>query len=144
MDRLTKDNRSKNMSHIHGTETSLEIIVRKKLFKEGFRYRKNVKELPGKPDIVLKKYKTVIFINGCFWHRHKNCKYATIPKTNTDFWKKKLERNAENDKKHIKELRKMGYHVIIIWGCRIKKDFNKEMNRVCRLLTKNGEIENDS
>ena len=133
-DRITKEQRSINMSHVHGTETSLEIKVRKELFSKGFRYRKNDRKLPGKPDIVLKKCNSVIFINGCFWHHHKNCKYATIPKSNNDFWINKLEKNMKNDRKHSRELRKMGYHVITIWECRLKKDFDKEMRRVTNLL----------
>jgi len=133
-DRISKEQRSQNMSHIHGTDTSLEILVRKELFKRGFRFRKNVKRLPGKPDLFLKKYNTAIFVNGCYWHRHKNCKYASVPKTNTEFWNKKFERNMVNDKKVIRELRKMGYHVITIWECRLKKDFDKEMARVTHLL----------
>lgn len=134
MDRITKEQRSLNMSHIHGTDTSLELLVRKDLFKKGFRFRKNVKKLPGKPDLVLKKYNAAIFVNGCYWHRHKNCKYASVPKTNVEFWNRKFERNVINDKKVIRELRKMGYHVITIWECRLKNDFDKEMRRVSNLL----------
>ena len=100
MDKLTKEQRSINMSHIRGKNTSLEITVRKRLFADGFRYRINVPDLPGKPDIVLPKYRTVIFVNGCFWHRH-NCKRATIPKTNTDYWEYiKLDRDKSTFKSH--------------------------------------------
>ena len=106
------------------------------MFGHGFRFRKNDKKLPGKPDVVLKKYKTVIFINGCFWHHHKNCKLAYIPKTNTDFWVNKFAKNIMNDKRHSRELRKMGYHVITVWECLLQKDFKREMNRVIRLLNK--------
>jgi len=133
-DTKTKQQRSENMSHIHGTDTSIEISVRKYLFRKGFRYRKNVNKLPGNPDMYLKKYNTAIFVNGCFWHHHNNCKYARIPKTNIDYWTKKIERNAVNDRRNIKKLRENGMHVITIWECRLKKDFNKEMNRVIRLL----------
>lgn len=122
------------MSHIRGANTTIEILVRKYLFGNGFRFRKNDKKLPGKPDVVLQKYKTVIFINGCFWHHHKNCKLAYIPKTNTDFWMNKFERNIRNDKKHSLELRKMGYHVITIWECKLRENFEREMSRVIRLL----------
>lgn len=135
-DRISKEQRSLNMSHIRGTETSLEIMVRKNLFKNGYRFRKNVKHLPGKPDIVLHKYNSVIFVNGCFWHHHSNCKLAYIPKSNTDFWMNKFERNMKNDRKHTRELRKMGYHVITIWECRLKKNFDGEMKRVTGLLSK--------
>ena len=133
-DRVSKEQRSLNMSHIHGADTSLEIRVRKDLFKRGFRFRKNVKKLPGKPDLFLKKYNTAIFVNGCYWHRHKNCKYASVPKTNVEFWNSKFDRNVVNDKRVIRELRKKGYHVITIWECKLKKDFDKEMRRVSNLL----------
>jgi DNA mismatch endonuclease (patch repair protein) len=129
-DRITTKQRSLNMSHIRGTDTSIEIMVRRYLFSQGLRYRKNDKRLPGKPDIVLKKYRTAIFVNGCFWHHHKNCKLAYIPKSNTEYWVKKFERNIANDKQHIKELREANYHVITIWECRLQNNFEKEMNRV--------------
>ena len=109
------------MSKISGKETKPEILVRKYLFAKGFRYRKNVKTLPGKPDIVLPKYKTVIFVNGCFWHMHENCKSSSIPINNHDFWKEKLERNVERDKKNYKDLKAMGIKVVVIWECEIKK-----------------------
>lgn len=133
-DTISKEQRSEIMSRVHGTDTSLELKVRKDLFAHGFRYRKNTKKLPGKPDLYLKKYNTVIFVNGCFWHHHKSCKLARIPKSNTDFWISKFERNVENDQKHTRALRKMGYHVITIWECKLKKDFDKEMKRVSNLL----------
>ena len=123
-----------NMSHIHGKETKPEIMVRHYLHSMGFRFRKNRNDLPGKPDIYLGKYHTVIFVNGCFWHHHKNCRYASSPKSNTDYWNKKLERNIKNDRKHVRELRKMGYHVITVWECKLKKNFESEMNRVIKLL----------
>lgn len=124
MDNLSKKDRSLNMSHIKSKNTSLEILVRKKLFADGFRYKINDSSLPGKPDIVLPKYHTVIFVNGCFWHRH-NCKLATIPKTNTEFWKKKFKKNEENDEKNYRLLRNYGWHVIVVWECEIKEDVDK-------------------
>ena len=130
MDRISKKQRSINMSHIHGTETTLEVKVRKYLFSYGFRYRKNDKKLPGKPDIVLKKYNAVIFINGCFWHHHENCKYAYIPKTNTVFWKNKFEKNMINDKKNSEKLTNMGFQVLTVWECKLKENFYEEMNMV--------------
>ena len=128
MDNLTHDQRSKNMSHIKSKNTSLEILVRKRLFSDGFRYRINVSKLPGKPDIVLPKYHTVIFVNGCFWHRH-NCKKATIPKTNTDFWTTKFERNVKNDELNYSLLRNLGWHVIVVWECELKKKCREETFR---------------
>lgn len=124
MDTMTKEQRHRNMSHIKSKNTSLEILVRKRLFHDGFRYRINVSTLPGKPDIVLPKYHTVIFVNGCFWHRH-NCKLATMPKTHTDFWKRKFEQNVKNDLANHKKLRNLGWHVIILWECEIKEDFEQ-------------------
>ena len=122
------------MSRIRGTDTSIEVLVRKYLFSKGFRYRKNVSTLPGKPDIVLSKYKTVIFVHGCFWHRHEGCKYATTPSSNSDYWQTKFSRNIENDKKHVQELESLGWKVIIIWECEIKKTFDETMDRVIREL----------
>ena len=142
MDRVSKEQRSINMSHIRGKETSLEIQVRKHLYAQGYRYRKNKKGMPGKPDLFIKKCNSVIFVNGCFWHHHNNCKLAYIPKTNADFWNSKFERNMRNDRKHSKQLRKMGYHVITIWECRLKNNFDKEMKRVTRLLNSYIEKEN--
>lgn len=124
MDTMTKEQRHRNMSHIKSKNTSLEILVRKRLFHDGFRYRINVSDLPEKPDIVLPKYHTVIFVNGCFWHRH-NCKLATMPKTHTDFWKRKFEQNVKNDLANHKKLRNLGWHVIILWECEIKEDFEQ-------------------
>ena len=95
MDRLTKEQRHRNMAAIRGRDTKPEILVRKFLFSRGFRYRLNHPRLPGHPDLVLRKYRTVIFVNGCFWHGHENCKYFRLPKTNIDFWQKKIERNKE-------------------------------------------------
>lgn len=116
----SKEARSKNMSAIKSKNTKPEIIVRKYLFSQGFRYRVNVGKLPGKPDIVLSKYKTVIFINGCFWHLHQNCKYFVYPKQNADFWKNKILGNVERDKRNYNILMAEGWKVIIIWECQLK------------------------
>ena len=114
--------RSYNMSHIKSKDTKPEVTVRKYLFSLGFRYRKNDSRLPGKPDIVLPKYKTVIFVNGCFWHMHEGCKYFVWPKTNAEFWKEKINRNVERDKMNYKKLTEMGWNVLIVWECELKKD----------------------
>ncbi len=129
-DRITKQQRSANMRAIKGKDTSLEIQVRKYLYHHGFRYRKNVKELPGKPDIVLDKYHTVIFVNGCFWHHHYNCKLAVMPKSRTEYWTKKINKNVENDIKNTKLLEQMDYQVITIWECEIKNAFEDVMKSV--------------
>lgn len=108
------------MAAIKGKDTKPEIIVRKFLFAHGFRYRLHDKRLPGKPDIVLPKYKTVIFIHGCFWHRHQNCKYFVVPKTRTEWWLNKINGNVANDKKIRSSLRKDGWKIITIWECELK------------------------
>ena len=115
-----KATRSYNMSRIRNKDTKPEILVRKFLFANGFRYRLNDKKLPGKPDIVLPKYKTVIFVNGCFWHGHENCKYFKLPATRTEWWKEKIEGNIKNDRIKHELLIEAGYKVIVIWGCEIK------------------------
>lgn len=127
-DSLSPSKRSWNMSQVKSKDTTIEVKVRKYLFSRGFRYRKNDKRLPGKPDIVLPKYKTVIFIHGCFWHRHEGCKDTTTPKTRTDFWNAKFERNVSNDRKHISELESMGYNVIVLWECEINNHFDETMD----------------
>jgi DNA mismatch endonuclease (patch repair protein) len=119
MDILSEEKRSWNMSRIKGKDTRPEKTVRSILHKNGFRFRLNRKDLPGKPDIVLPKYKSVIMVHGCFWHQHKNCKYATVPKSNTAFWISKLDGNVKRDKKNISALKRLGYRVIIMWECQI-------------------------
>ena len=112
--------RSYNMSQIKGKNTKPEIMVRKFLHSKGFRYRLQDKKLSGKPDIVLKKYKTVIFIHGCFWHGHENCKYYVIPKTRTQWWIDKISRNKLNDKKAVISLKEQGWRIITVWECELK------------------------
>ena len=119
MDTLTKEKRSWNMSKIRSKNTKPEITVRSKLHKAGYRFRLHVKGLPGKPDIVLPKYNTIIFINGCFWHRHKGCKYAYKPKTRVDFWNEKLNRNIKRQGEVLKELRDLEWKVLVIWECEV-------------------------
>ncbi len=114
------ETRSYNMSRIKGKNTKPEERVRKYLFSHGFRYRKNVSSLPGKPDIVLPKYKTCIFVNGCFWHKHEGCKYFAWPKNNADFWKKKINDNADRDLRQQQELQNLGWKVIVVWECELK------------------------
>ena len=108
------------MSHIRSRDTRPETMVRHYLFSRGFRYRKNVRALPGTPDIVLGRYRTVIFVNGCFWHGHEGCRYFRLPKTNASFWQQKIERNQARDARDRMELRLMGWHVIQVWECQLK------------------------
>lgn len=122
MDVHDKKTRSYNMSRIKSKDTKPEEIVRKYLFAHGFRYRKNDKRLPGTPDIVLPKYKTVIFVNGCFWHGHKQCRYFVIPKSNTKFWVDKINKNIDRDATNIDKLILLGWNVITVWECELKKD----------------------
>jgi len=119
-DTVSKEQRSRNMSLIRSTETKPETFVRSVIHGMGYRFRKNVKTLSGKPDIVLPKYKTVIFVHGCFWHQHKGCKRATIPKSNIDYWIPKLESNVKRDKKHTADLKILGWKVVVIWECETK------------------------
>lgn len=120
MDKLTEEQRHRNMAAIRGKDTKPELLVRKFLFIRGFRYRLNHPRLPGHPDIVLRKYRTVIFVNGCFWHGHENCRYFRLPKTNVDFWKNKIERNRERDKEERHRLAEMGWHCVTVWECQLK------------------------
>lgn len=108
------------MSRIRGKDTKPEDMVRKYLFSQGFRYRKNDPKLPGKPDIVLPKYKTVIFVNGCFWHMHEGCRYFVWPRHNAEFWKAKILANAERDKKNCQVLTEQGWRVLTVWECALK------------------------
>ena len=110
------------MSMIKSSGTKPEETVRKYLFSKGLRYRKNVKTLPGKPDVVLPKYKTIVFVNGCFWHGHKGCKYFVLPKTNMEFWTEKITTNIKRDEITYKKLQDMGWNVLIVWECELKKD----------------------
>lgn len=119
-DNHTKEVRSMNMSHIRSTNSKPEEIVRKYLFSKGLRYRKNVAVLPGKPDIVLKKYNTVIFVNGCFWHKH-DCGRFVWPSSNEEYWHKKINGNVKRDKDNISKLNELGWKVYTIWECQLKK-----------------------
>lgn len=116
----TKEARSYNMSQIKGKNTKPEELVRKFLFSKGYRYRKNDKRLPGSPDIVLPKYKTVVFVNGCFWHGHNGCKYFVWPQSNAAFWKEKILRNIDRDNQNYCQLRESGWKVLLVWECELK------------------------
>ena len=121
MDVHSKETRSFNMSRIKGKNTKPEILVRKYLFSQGLRYRLYSKNLPGRPDIVLQKYHTVIFIHGCFWHGHEGCRYFVVPKTRTEWWLNKINTNRENDRKNCELLKEMKWNVITVWECSLKK-----------------------
>ena len=114
--------RSFNMSQIKGKNTKPEILIRKFLFSRGYRFRLYDKRLPGKPDLVLPKYKTVIFVNGCFWHGHEGCKYFVLPKSNAEWWKAKIEDTVNRDRKSLTQLKELGWKSIVIWECELKPD----------------------
>lgn len=123
--------RSKNMRAIRGKNTGPEVFVRRMLHRQGFRFRLHVKDLPGKPDIVLPKHHTAIFVHGCFWHQHTGCKNAVMPKTNTDFWQKKLESNVARDTQNIAKLIALGWKSIVVWECEIKNpEFSSRLQEI--------------
>lgn len=137
MDRMTREQRHKCMSAIRSRNTRPEMIVRKFLFSHGSRYRLFDSRLPGHPDLVLRKYRTVIFVNGCFWHGHEGCKYFVLPKTNTAFWKDNIERNRERDKTERQQLASLGWHTITIWECQLRgKEQDNTLNALEYLLCK--------
>lgn len=120
MDKITKEHRSWNMSRIKSKNTKPELVVRSLLHRMGYRFRLHSKDIPGKPDLVLPKYKTAVFVHGCFWHRHKGCKYAYTPKSRIEFWKIKFKKNIERDKKVSKLIKEAGWKQLVIWECEIR------------------------
>lgn len=121
-DIVSKDARSRMMARIGSKDTKPEISLRKALFAKGFRYRLHDRRLPGRPDIVLPKWNTAIFVHGCYWHRHAGCKYATTPSTRTEFWKEKFSGNKKRDGRNIAALRQKGWRVAVVWECAIRRD----------------------
>jgi len=134
MDTLTSEKRSWNMSRIRGANTKPELAVRSMLHRMGYRFRISDKTLPGKPDIVLPKYRSVIFVHGCFWHRHPGCKYTYTPKSRLDFWSRKFEENVMRDKNNLSLLKKAGWLPIVIWECEIKHNADAVLGRVSGIL----------
>ncbi|MEO1052238.1 MAG: DNA mismatch endonuclease Vsr [Bacteroidota bacterium] len=134
MDKLSAKKRSEIMSKVPQRDSKQEISVRKFLFSHGFRFRKNDKRFPGSPDIVLPKYKTIVFVHGCFWHGHQGCRAAKLPSTRSDFWRAKIERNIERDNRKVAELENLGWKVITVWQCELKnKDLQQDrLNRLIK------------
>ena len=139
-DVMTPEQRSRCMAAIKGKDTKPEMIVRKYLFSRGLRFRVQVKKLQGTPDIVLPKYKIVVFVNGCFWHGHEGCKYFRLPKSNVEFWREKIERNIERDKESMKALFDLGWKVIRVWECELRNKANREaiLNKIYNSITTSG------
>jgi DNA mismatch endonuclease (patch repair protein) len=137
MDIWSKKKRSQVMSKIRSKNTRPEKTMRSALFSLGYRYRIHVKQLPGKPDMVLAKYRTVIFVQGCFWHQHTGCREGRIPSTNSDFWKDKLNRNTERDAANIRQLKKLKWQVLVVWECEIEKQFGETVKKVISHLKRN-------
>ena len=127
-DRISKEHRSWNMSRIRGKDTKPEVLLRSLLHRAGYRFRLHGPDLPGKPDIVLRKYKTVIFVHGCFWHRHEGCPGATTPKTRTEFWNAKFRGTVERDRRKKAELERIGWKVLTVWECELKSDSKVVLN----------------
>ncbi len=136
-DTLSKEERSRVMAKVKSRDTKPEKKVRSLLSSLGFRFRLCQKNLPGKPDIVLKKYKTVVFVHGCFWHGHENCKKARVPKSNVEFWKNKIERNKQRFNEVAGQLRAQGWKVVVVWECEIEKDFENTMRKLIAAIEKN-------
>jgi len=136
MDRISADKRSWNMSRINSRNTKPEKAVRSLLHRMGYRFRLHKKDLPGKPDIVLPKHRTVVFVHGCFWHRHENCRYTTTPKSNRDFWLAKFKTNVERDKAKASLLEAAGWKVIVVWQCELS-DLHTLKQKLESLITDN-------
>ena len=134
MDIWSKEKRSQVMSNIRSKNTKPELLVRSQLHIAGYRFRIHQKDLPGKPDIVLPKYKTVVFVHGCFWHLHSGCRDGTVPKTRADYWKNKLLRNKERDKEHMRTLQKLGWRVLRLWECEVEKETDKVLEKLNKFL----------
>jgi len=137
MDIWSEDKRSQVMSRILSKNTGIEKKVRKMLTAMGYHYRLHVKELPGKPDIVLRKYNAAIFVHGCFWHLHSKCRDGTIPKTRSKYWREKLINNKKRDRKHIDKLRDQGWKVIVLWECEIERQSEKVIKKLQKFLEEN-------
>lgn len=139
-DSFSPSTRHSIMASVRSESTIPEMTLRHALWRDGFRYRINDKRLPGTPDIVFPRFKTVLFVHGCFWHGHRGCKYYTVPKTNTEFWEAKVKRNQERDQEVWRQLEAKGWFVIVVWECQLKKAvFDETLNRVAAEIVKNGE-----
>lgn len=125
-DRITPEQRSRNMQHVRGKDTKPEVYIRRLLFSDGYRYRIHSNKIPGHPDIWMKKYNTAIFVHGCFWHRHEGCKYASIPSSNSEFWNVKFAKNIARDREVVKILSEKNIRCLVIWECTIKEMYKSQ------------------
>ena len=139
MDNLTKEKRSKVMSSIRSADTKPELLLRKLLHAQGFRFRLHGKGLPGRPDIILPKHNAVILVHGCFWHNHQGCKYSHVPETRTSYWKGKLQRNKERDKGNVKALTSLGLRVAVVWECSIKEQAQEMLEQLTSWIADPGQ-----
>ena len=137
MDVHSQKQRSYNMSRIRGRDTKPEVLLRSLLHRSGYRFRLHVKELPGKPDVVLKKYRTVLFVNGCFWHRHQGCRFAATPAKRVRFWQEKFEKTVERDQSQKNDLEALGWQVLTIWECALKSHPDQVLREVKAVLLEN-------
>ncbi len=134
-DVFTPQKRSEIMSSIRSSETKPELLVRKALFALGYRYRKNYKQLPGRPDIVFPKYRTVVFVHGCFWHGHKNCRNARTPKTHAEYWVSKLAYNKRRDRSNKSKLERQAWQVVVVWECEVEQDLDSVIEKIIKALS---------
>lgn len=137
-DRISKEHRSWNMSRIRGADTGPELRLRSLLHQRGYRYRLHDPKLPGKPDLVFRRYRTVVFVHGCYWHRHEGCAKATTPKSRADFWHAKFNGTVERDQRKARELAEKGWRIITVWECELEKDPHSVLREVCRKLEEGG------
>lgn len=141
-DTVSKEKRHEIMSKVRGKDTQIEIKVRHWLYQHGVRYRKNCNDIIGKPDIAIKKYKIAVFVHGCFWHGHDNCKYYRLPKSNFEYWQKKIEKNIKRDQENMVKLQSLGWNVFIVWECQIKANFGSTMENLLNEILKIKRITN--
>lgn len=134
-DKISPERRSLNMAAIKSRNTKPEVAVRKLLHASGFRFRLHRKDLPGRPDIVLPRYKTAVFVHGCFWHQHEGCKLASKPSSRQEYWKAKFDRNAERDNNSLRALTELGWQVVVIWECEVRKNADEVVQRLAKLLS---------
>ena len=139
-DTMTKAQRHAVMSHIRSRDTKPEKLLRSLVHRQGFRFRICRKDLPGRPDLVLRRHRTCVFVHGCFWHRHAGCRLASMPKDNADYWQAKFERNQARDRANVRELLALGWNVVVVWECRLRHFGEADLERLCQLIREGGSL----